>query len=271
MPPRKINTLKRWKTFLNAAEKEVRLLKQFSDLRRQFNLIVNQSPVAASHSPFWTFAHNAFAFDLVLRVCKLTERQSRNRQGAVNKKKEVYSLQALLEEILEKPEYLSRGHYLGGIDPCTFEEYLRIHPSRRSPPDPSTFNRLNTEFDKIAGKGADHISKKSIELDVAELERVTKRLKAYRNKHLAHIAVKKGKFRTPKYSEISVARRSIDKLMQKYFLLIYCSLPPNTTSRADEISDLFVEPWIASKTDRDRILEKIKLERAKAKKKTSPL
>ncbi len=249
--PRKKTTLKRWRAFLDVATKEVTFLNHYADIRHQFNLIAAQSPVAETESEFWVFSHRAFAHEMIFRICRLCEAQARNK-GKVVRHREVHSLRGVLEEFLEHPEFLSREHYIG-VSPVTLEEYTKKHPNRFNPPDAFMFKKLNREFDEIVGVGQTHVSKATVASDIVALIAATKSMKVYRDKHLAHIAVKKGRFKNPKFGEIPKAIRVIDRVMRKYFLIFNCSYHPLNFGDPD-ITAIFMKSWIADTEAKQAIL-----------------
>ncbi|MBX2989126.1 MAG: hypothetical protein KF802_14645 [Bdellovibrionaceae bacterium] len=267
MVRRKTTIIKRWKQFLEIASGEVTFLNHYAEVRAQFNLIASQSPVANVGSEFWTFVTQAFAHEMIFRISRLTEGQFKDRKGRVLKHLEVSSLTALLEEFAEHPEYLSRAQYLG-VSPVTFEEYLRKHPSRFDPPDRYNYDRLNREFDDLAGKGANHIAAAVIQSDLATLGKVTKRLKAYRNKRLAHLSVKRGRFRNPKMTEITRAITEIDRFMRKYFLALNCASHPLEFGHVD-ITDIFLKPWIKNENNQKELQRRFEKARERQRKKRS--
>lgn len=254
MAKRKSTTLKRWRQFIDIAVDEVTFLNHYARMRDQFNLIASQSPVANVKSEFWPFITQAFAHEMIFRICRITEGQTRDRKGRIRKHMEVSSLMALLEEFAEHPNYLSREGYLG-ITSLSVEEYLKKNPSRIQPPDHYDYERLNKEFDELAGKGESHISKVQIKSDIEALIKVTKRLKAYRNKHIAHLSVKKGRFKNPQLVELSRAIMRIDKIMRKYFLALNCASIQLDFGHVD-ITDIFMTPWISDDSKRKSILQK---------------
>lgn len=266
MAKRKSTIIKRWKDFLKITSDEVTFLNHYAEIRSQFNLIAAQSPVANKSSQFWSFVTQAFAHEMIFRICRLTEGQFKDQKGRVKKHLEVSSLGALLEEFVEHPQYLSRKQYLE-ISPATLEEYLKKHPSRFDPPDTYMYDRLNKEFDDLAGKGADHIPVTMMKADLATLIRVTKRLKAYRNKRLAHLSVRRGRFKSPKLNEITKAVVEIDRFMRKYFLALNCSSHTLDFGHLD-VTGLFTKAWIENEDARKKLrsdFEKVKEKRRKAR------
>jgi hypothetical protein len=255
MATQKRTVLKRWKNHLEEVAQEVTFLNHYNQIRTQFNLIAGRSPVAEKSSAFWEFTHRAFAHELIIRICRLSEKQSSRKKGK-RLIDEVYALRALLGEFAENHKYLSREHYLG-ISPVTSEEYFKKHPSRFDPPDTFMYDRLNREFDEIAGAGASCISQQTVLLDIAMLDKVTKRLKAYRHKRLAHNSVKKGRFKIVKFSEIPKAISAIDKFMRKYYLLFHCA-SHTLNFHEPNLTPLFRQAWISNQKDADKILAKFK-------------
>lgn len=269
MAKRKSTIIKRWKEFLEVTSGEVTFLNHYAEIRNQFNLIASKSPIANKSSEFWSFVTQAFAHEMIFRICRLTEGQFRDNKGRVRKHLEVSSLGALLEEFAEHPQYLSREQYLE-ISPVTFEEYLKKHPSRFDPPDRYNYDRLNKEFDDLAGAGASHFPVATVRADLATLVKVTKRLKAYRNKRLAHLSVRRGRFKNPKLNEITKAVVEIDRFMRKYFLALNCSSHTLDFGHVD-ITGLFTKAWIENEDARKKLrsdFQKVKAKRRKARDKS---
>jgi len=240
--------LLRWKKYFKEISREVLFLNHYADVREQFNLIAAQSPVAELPSEFWRFVHQAFANEMILRIMRLSE--SHQHQ---NKKRHVYSLKAFLEEIAPNCHLLSREQYLE-VKPATLEAFLKKFPNRHD--DSFQFNRLNLEFDKIAGKGGVHISRSTVDHDISGLEVITKKLKAYRDKQLAHNSIKKSRYRNPKLVEIRAAIGKVHELAFKYFLVLNSAGHAFTLDDQLDITKLFLQPWIQNKTDRQVIRER---------------
>src|SRR5690242_14345817 len=87
---------------IEAIAKEVTFLNHYADIRRQFYLIVNQSPVAGERDDFWDLVHPSFAHELIIRLNRLYDRQFDDPDL------HVYSLRALLLAVRLCPELLSR-------------------------------------------------------------------------------------------------------------------------------------------------------------------
>ena len=234
------------KKHLQAIANEVTWLNHYHEIFFQFNDIVNLSPVGQMRSAFWDFKSWAFIGELVHRVDRICEGQARQKKFRVN------SLGSFLKDIQPYLHLFNRGNYVGAT-PNTLEQFKKTHPHRQDDYMPRVdFHRLNGEMDRIIGKKNFSLTLTQVERDIKNLKKITRKISRYRNKHLAHMAVNKGKLPPPNLVELNEAIKHIAKLTHKYFLLGLVGSHGLAFGNVD-ITSIFMQPWITSVTDRDAL------------------
>lgn len=87
-------------------------------------------------------------------------------------------------------------------------------------------------------------------------------MKVYRNKKIAHLAVKKGRFKNPKLNEITKAIAAVDQIMRKYFLAINCSAHLLDFGHVN-ITDIFTKAWVENDSSKKKLLDAFEKDRKK--------
>jgi hypothetical protein len=247
--PKKIP--RKLRNHLQAIAHEVTWLNHYHEVFLQFVDIVDGSNAGGQSSEFWDFSRWAFFGELVHRVDRITEDQWKQKKRKVN------SLGAFLDDILPYVHLFSRGNYVGST-PNTFEQFRRTHPRKTDPYIPrDEFHRLNHEMDRLIGGKNFCLTEKQVNADKRALKKITLKITRYRNKHLAHMAVHKGKLPPPNLKELNDAIKHIGKLTRKYFLIGLVGSHGLAFGNED-ITKIFLSPWIASEQDRQALKKKFK-------------
>lgn len=238
---------------LEIARREVERLIHYYEVFLEFNDVAVQSRVAKMESEFWGFAKWAFGGEVVHRIDRLCERKP------AQKKWRVHSLLAFLEELKDCAHLINREQYVGVV-PNTVEAFVEKYPDDFDPPDCHDFFHRNEQFNRLAGKLNFSLQVSDIDKDIKRLRSVSRKITKYRNKHLAHIAFDRMRFRRPpSVLELGKAVSVLWRMTDKYIWLIKKSYYPLGSDRVD-ITEIFTKPWIESAADQKK-LQKVFSER----------
>lgn len=229
---------KRLRNHLAIVCREVRWLVHFQEISWQFREIVKQSSVADTDSSFWEFVGWAHGGEIVHRIDRLCERQWPDRQ------RRVLSFVAFLNELKPYANLVNREYYIG-IVPNTEAQYIKKNPGRPGRlPDTFIFHHANRYFDKCVGKTKFALSSDYIDRDIRRLKKITRTIWRYRNKHLAHLAADRKKYKPPSFVQVERAIELLRGLVNKYAVLVNNQSDDLEFGNVD-ITDIFMKPWIS--------------------------
>lgn len=107
----------------------------------------------------------------------------------------------LIQNMAKQPEIISREYYVGLYK----DTPLKV---------------ANKHYDKLVGDEATHPSKAYFNKDITDLNSVTKTLKDYVDKHVAHIAPNKQSTVLPTWKDLNDALLKVEAYIKKYCSLI---------------------------------------------------
>jgi len=184
---------------------------------------------------------NSFYTNILLAIRKLADAD-----------KDVVSFQALFRQILQTlqrgKKILSRNRFVLLYDQGHFKR-----PSKRS----SAGNAL---FDELVGVGQDFLDKDNVGHDRTELVRLYDELSSFVNDVLCHyneqtaMQLRPGEAPNPSsydypilppYTEIQNAIACLERLLKKYWMLLYANDDYEFPPLASDPSEIFKQPWIA--------------------------
>ncbi len=144
----------------------------------------------------------------------------------IDTKTEHGGLMKLLENIEKKPEIITREFFLKPFAPLLIKEGGRIWKEKYG--------------------GDDYLSKKVIRLDIFRLKEVTKKLKNFVDKRVAHKDKHDEKY-DMNYSQLDSCVDILEELTIKYYSLIVSTgsgIPSLLATNIDGWEKIFYEPWI---------------------------
>lgn len=176
-----------------------KLLNQMHELRTAQHIyyevrdIVKSNPEIQVPSHFYAWMDHTYTTTMIVGIRRLVDSDTR-QQGSI-------SFLTFLSEIRNAPQILSRSSYKN--------LYRSMHSEL-----PEAFQ--DEEFDRLAGVGANHVDPIAIDEQIEELKRVTKTLKKYVDKRIAHYD------RTPpplgpSYKDIDEAFDFLSELLSMYY------------------------------------------------------
>lgn len=238
---------------MEISRREVERLIHFYEVFLEFNDVAMKSEVAKLESEFWGFAKWSFGGEIVHRIDRLCERNPKQKRWRVN------SLSAFLEELKKHAQLVNREQFVGVVPNCV-DAFVKKFPDNFDPPDCWDFYHRNEQFDRLVGKKRFSLHESNIERDLKKLKSVSKKISKYRNKHLAHIAHDRKRFKKPpSLLDFEEAIFTLWKITNKYVWLIKKSYYPIGSENID-ITEIFRRPWIRSISDK-KTLQRIFFER----------
>ena len=175
------------------------LLNQVYDLGmaqhiyREVRSMVEANPQILTSNHFYAWMDHTYTTTMIVGIRRLVDADPRQK-GSI-------SFMTFLSDIRNKPQILSRS------------TYKDLYKSQRSEL-PESYQ--DEQFDQLAGVGANHVDPAVVDKELEELKRVTKKLKRYVDKRVAHYDSESPPG-GPSYKDIDEAFEFLSGLLSRYY------------------------------------------------------
>ena len=213
---------KEWISLLGKIENHISHLLWNRYLFREFLGIIEANPALQLNNPFVVWVWENYLFNAALGVRRLVDRDRRS-----------ISLLLLLEDMVERPEILSRKRYTALFADSGFADDTGY---------------INACFDSLVGEGKDHLDRRDIEHDIHRLLKIAAVLIRYVNKMVAHID-KASIRRLPTISDLDGSIDCLAEITRKYYAILHAGsieLLPVAQMPWKKIFDI---PWISPRIE----------------------
>lgn len=159
---------------------------------REFMSIVEVNPQLPENNYFIVWIWENYLYNAAMGVRRFVDKDQRS-----------ISLYLLLKDIIKNPEILSRERYVALFKETGFAD---------------DYDYINQDFDKLVGKGENHLDPGDLEKDIQQLLERTKVLTTYVNKTVAHLDKEKLE-KLPTIKDLDDSIDLLVKLVQKYYAI----------------------------------------------------
>jgi hypothetical protein len=208
-------------------------------MRQDYLIILTNSALRDTYSPFLNFSYVAFTHEVVNGISRLCDHQFEDKD------KKIYSLQALLKEFEQYSHLLSRARYTGNLPTkskgSSARDSMALNKEDKAK---HQWNRLNREYDSLVGGGYDYLPNSTIKKDIKAITKVSSQIKRYRNKFVAHNAADRKEGEQFQEGDILKSIAELTRLVKKYLLLFECAAY-YADSHNNSITRLFDKAWIS--------------------------
>lgn len=213
--------MEKWLKELN---NEIILIFHHLDLYKKLaEIIDNNKSFEKMDKTLLEWMRKSFIVDLVIGIGRICDATKGTR-----------SLVKFLQELKSKKEYITRKRYLSFFNNFHSDKSINNH----------MLEIQNNYFDEIAGKETDNLPDNRIDEDIAKLVKQgsCKKILDFRNEYIAHLAQTKSP--VPTYGELLEAFNVIEKIANKYNILITGANGEFTPVMQGHWSEVLTIPWI---------------------------
>lgn len=215
----KLNNKKeqKWILMLKQIEDSISKLLGNRFFFREFMSIVEANSQLPENNYFIIWIWENYLYNAAIGVRRFVDKDPRS-----------ISLYLLLMDIKKHPEILSRERYTALFKDSGFA---------------NDSNYINQGFDKLIGKGKDHIDPEDVAEDIKKLTEKTEVLKTYVNKTLAHLDKEKLE-KLPTIKDLDDSLDLIENLVQKYYAIFHAGRVGLLPVPQRPWKNIFKVPWI---------------------------
>ena len=194
--------LKAWLRWLEIIKEEIRELVIAKYIYHQIMNIIDSNPrLNKQNNLFYKYLTHTYVSHVVIGI----RRQIKSGKKSI-------SIKSLFEAIISTPQVLSRKYYTG------------MYP-------PPVSDRADDHFNQLTFPNSDCIDAELVRNDLASLQKASKRLEGFADKHVAH-RDQSGLKDPPTFNDVDSCIDLLDKLYGKYHKFFH----------AEDIDTLLIEP-----------------------------
>lgn len=216
MATRNPRLFKKWNRWLDLIYADIQGLLVNQHIFREVQTIVKANPKLQIPSSFYEWMGVSYAASIAVGIRRQLDTDSRS-----------VSLARLLMEMRQRPGIITRRR---------FRSFYRGHPVAEQ------FS--NRDFDRLAGRGKDHVGIGIFKGDLSRLKQAGRRLRRFVNKRVAHFDQRKFK-NPPTYKEVDQCLEVMETLLKKYVLMLRAEAHMNILPTWQyDWKAIFRVPWI---------------------------
>ena len=207
--------LSKWIGWLAVIKGEVRELVIAKDTFQKVQRLIENNPALHRHSPFYQYLSSTYVSHGVIGL---------RRQ--IKSKGPIISMARLFEEMIERPQVLTRAYYVSLYEDSAIEDLASEH------------------FNQFAAPEESHIDPLLVKADLTRLRDASKRCEDFADKRVAHRDTMPPK-ELPTFDEVNACIDLLNDLYIRYCLLFHaCRVETLLPIYADDWEAIFRVPWI---------------------------
>lgn len=213
------STLSKWIGWLAVIRSGVRELVIAKDIFQRVQRLVENNAALHRPNPFYQYLSNTYVSHAVIEL----HRQSKSKSPSI-------SMARLFEEMIERPQILTRAYYVSLYEDSAIEDLADTH------------------FNRFAAPGESHIDPLLVKADLTRLRDASKRCEAFADKRVAHRDTTPPK-ELPTFDDVNAYIDLLNDLYIRYCLLFHaCSVETLLPIDEGDWEEIFRIPWIPGKS-----------------------